>query len=236
MCTVTYIPTKNGVIFTSNRDEAKSRSTENLIKYEIKNKIVCFPPDAIGGTWIGCNSQGEILCLLNGAYTKHRHKPPYKHSRGLLVKTFLESNKSINELLHDAELDGIEPFTLIYLNDNKLIELRWDERIKHIKTLNKDHAYMWSSCTLYSDEIQKKKEQLLKNHIKNTNNITPENILSFHKSKPFGDGINDLIMDRDFVATISITQLVKNGENMKIDYYNLLNDNTLSTIVDGSNN
>jgi hypothetical protein len=95
---------------------------------------------------------------------------------------------------------------------------------------------MWSSCTLYSDEIQKKKEQLLKNHIKNTNNITPENILSFHKSKPFGDGINDLIMDRDFVATISITQLVKNGENMKIDYYNLLNDNTLSTIVDGSNN
>jgi uncharacterized protein with NRDE domain len=235
MCTVTYIPTNNGIILTSNRDESKSRDVNHLIKYKAENKIVTFPPDNIGGTWIGCNSQNEIICLLNGAYIKHKHRPPYKHSRGLIVKSFLESNKPINTLLHDIELDGIEPFTLIYTNEEKLIELRWDERIKHIRTLNINETHIWSSSTLYDEVIQRKKTDFFQAHLSNSTSINSDTILDFHRSKPFGDGVNDIVMDRDVVATISITQIERTKEKTTLSYHNLLKNNTISSILPAPN-
>lgn len=231
MCTVSYVPTKQGLVFTSNRDEAPSRDVDHLIKYTSQNKVIACPPDLVGGSWIGCNSQGEIVCLLNGAFVKHKHRPPYKYSRGLIVKNFLESNKGINELLYQTELDGIEPFTLIYTNNERLIELRWDERIKHIRTLNINEAHIWSSSTLYHETIQKQKKQVFHDYLSQLSTIGPEEILKFHQSKPFGDGVNDIVMDRGVVATISITQMVRNDEKTTLFYHNLLKNNAISSEV-----
>lgn len=229
MCTVSYVPSISGLIFTSNRDESKLRSADHLIKYEKKDKMVVFPPDSIGGTWIGCNSQGEIVCLLNGAFVRHKHRPPYRYSRGLIVRAFLESNKSINELLYEIDLDGIEPFTLIYASTEKLIELRWDERIKHIRSLDKNSSHVWSSSTLYSDDVQLQKRQYFQDHLSANKVINGQTMMNFHQSKPFGDGVNDLVMDRDFVATISITQILKTDQNITINYHNLLNDSLITS-------
>ena len=66
MCTVTYIPTKNGCIITSNRDEKIAR--EKAIspqEYEIEGEKIIFPKDPkAGGTWMA-NTNSKIIVLLN---------------------------------------------------------------------------------------------------------------------------------------------------------------------------
>ena len=68
MCTVTFIPTNQGCIITSNRDEKISR--EKAIspqEYEIDGKKITFPKDPKeGGTWIA-HTNNKIVVLLNGA-------------------------------------------------------------------------------------------------------------------------------------------------------------------------
>ena len=86
MCTVTFIPTNQGCIITSNRDEKISR--EKAIspqEYEIDGKKITFPKDPkAGGTWI-VHTNNKIVVLLNGAKEKHLAKPFYRKSRGLIV-------------------------------------------------------------------------------------------------------------------------------------------------------
>ncbi|WP_264554454.1 NRDE family protein [Flavobacterium sp. N1861] len=75
MCTVTYVPLKNGSCLTSNRDEKVAR--EKAIpptEYFINNKKVIFPKDPkAGGTWFAYDEK-NIIILLNGAKEKTHHK------------------------------------------------------------------------------------------------------------------------------------------------------------------
>ncbi len=60
MCTVTFVPTQNGYILTSSRDEQKARSTIFPKKYSIANKTLIFPKDELsGGTWIDTYEQQQ---------------------------------------------------------------------------------------------------------------------------------------------------------------------------------
>ena len=86
MCTVTYIPTKNGFCFTSNRDEKASRETIQPTIYINNRKELIFPKDKVAvGTWIATNGSNKITCLLNGAFEGHEKKGPYRKSRGLIL-------------------------------------------------------------------------------------------------------------------------------------------------------
>ena len=85
MCTVTYIPqSEDSFILTSNRDEMPKRSAIGLVELELANKKVLFPRDPkANGTWIASSSTHQLVCLLNGAFVKHKHKPPpQKTQRG----------------------------------------------------------------------------------------------------------------------------------------------------------
>nr|MBP6455490.1 NRDE family protein [Chitinophagaceae bacterium] len=86
MCTVSFLPVnKTSFILTHNRDEHINRGVAFLpIFYEISSNKIVFPKDSkANGTWIS-TSKNYSLCLLNGGFEKHKHEPPYKHSRGQL--------------------------------------------------------------------------------------------------------------------------------------------------------
>src|ERR1700712_4455776 len=109
MCTVTFIPSGNKILITHNRDEQGSRSKAIVPKeYTINGYTMLFPKDsAAGGSWIAINRNGAAAVLLNGAFKKHTHNPPYRKSRGLI---FLEILGSSDLLLafQTIELIGIE--------------------------------------------------------------------------------------------------------------------------------
>ena len=88
-------------MLTSNRDENAARSPQHLDREEIGPKgasgaRLVFPRDtAAGGTWIAASDSNRVVCLLNGAFEKHHHRPPYRRSRGLMVLDFFRFATSV---------------------------------------------------------------------------------------------------------------------------------------------
>ena len=95
MCTVTFLPVGNTLYLTSNRDEAAARKIADapqIVPFSAGN--ILFPKDSeAGGTWVATHENGNAMVLLNGAFVKHQHNPPYRKSRGLIfLEVFLMSH------------------------------------------------------------------------------------------------------------------------------------------------
>src|SRR5258708_172671 len=104
MCTVTYIPARDGFFLTSNRDENSGRPPAvPPFLYPMKTGSILFPRDAqAGGSWFAVHENGNALVLLNGALTRHQPAPPYRRSRGLIL---LELADTVHPLYRFGEMD-----------------------------------------------------------------------------------------------------------------------------------
>lgn len=179
--------------------------------YEIDAVTVLFPKDSIaGGTWIGVSGARRMVCLLNGGFTAHERKDNYRMSRGIIVKDLLVASEGRSAMQH-YDYTNIEPFTIIMVDwkrDLQLVELVWDGEQAHIA--EKPLApHIWSSSLLYSEEVKRKREQWFSQFL--LKDVTPSEatLLQFHKTAGDGNKESDVIMDRGFVKTKSITQIVK---------------------------
>jgi len=209
MCTVSFIPTsENDFILTSNRDESPFRNTLIPNIYEEDGVKLLFPKDELaGGTWIGTSDKKRLICLLNGGFISHVPKKSYRLSRGIIVTHFLKTD-DVYGAIKNFDFKDIEPFTIILVtweSNLKLHELVWDGNQSHFieKPLK---PIIWSSSLLYSEEIKRKRQIWFSEFLENQQIITTENLLNFHKTTGEGNNEIDLIMDRGFVKTKSITQ------------------------------
>ncbi|RFS15541.1 NRDE family protein [Emticicia sp. C21] len=225
MCVLTYIPTQNkGFILTSNRDEAVSREVATPPrKYMINGHTIFFPKDPRGGgTWIA--SSGEMtLCLLNGGITKHISQPPYRQSRGKVILDFFKFS-SVNTFIDDYNFTGIEPFTLVIIENTQELmihELKWNGQILSNKKIDTSRPRIWSSVTLYSPEIIERREQWFTDFLQQP--LNPETVLGFHQYAGVGDIRNDIRINRDnMLKTVSTTQYVINEKLFTIYYEDLV--------------
>ena len=227
MCTVTYLPCAGqGFVLTSNRDESISRkSSLPPSKYNINNISVFYPKDQQAeGTWIATAPNHFTLCLLNGAFQTHVHKPPYRKSRGLVLLDFFFYN-SVDAYISEYDYTDIEPFTMIVLNDQRtmeLFELRWDGDKLHHKRLDATLPYIWSSSTLYKKEIVEQREQWFQEWLELNPAHSPDQVLSFHHFGGNGDAYNDLVMDTKEKKTVSITSIIREEASRTIVYEDLV--------------
>lgn len=224
MCTVTFLPLNNtNFILTSNRDEQKERETLAPKKYFEDGVEMVFPKDKIaGGTWIGTSSNNRLVCVLNGAFKRHKRKASYKVSRGLISKDVLKT-KNLVSFIDGIDLEGVEPFTMVIVdwNSSKLnfYELVWDEHQKHFTKLE-NKATIWSSSTLYANEVIGERKRLFKNWLIE-NEWTSENILKFHHSSK-GDKEQAILMRRSYIETVSITSIKKENDQIDLLYEDMV--------------
>ena len=231
MCTVTYIPTGNdSFLLTSNRDEAPGRASLDLRLIEQNGKQLLFPKDKGGkGSWITVADSNQMVCLLNGAFIKHKHRPPYKHSRGLVVLGFFDYPDA-ESFFRDFDFSGLEPFTLVIYDNGDLWEFRWDEVEKHVKRLDAMEKYIWSSCTLYDETMHQKRESWFADWLDQQSGFTMEGIRNFHLTAGDGDPRNDVVMNRDGkVQTVSVTNIVKTIDLFEMHFKDLLNNEDRQT-------
>lgn len=225
MCTLTYLPLKNEYIFTSNRDEHDSRSdTLFPVKKNINGMQVFFPQDPkAGGTWIASSNTQRISILLNGAFEAHKHRPPYRKSRGIiLLESFNYS--SLNDFSTQYDLLGIEPFTLIQFdpaNSNEIFELKWDGAKSVVTPFDGDQPHIWSSTQLYSKEVRQKRQDWFSDLL--LEELDASKLAHFHEFGNRMEKENNIKMDRGFgLRTISISQIVIHREKTKFNYRNLI--------------
>lgn len=207
MCTVTFLPFRDRVLLTSNRDEKLVRETAVLPEARsFESGEIIFPCDGkAGGTWIAMHNNGNIMVLLNGAFEKHEARAHYRKSRGLIfLEVFDADNPVIN--FQNTDLEGIEPFTLVLWMHNSLFEMKWDGDRKYIIPRPFNVPQIWSSVTLYDKEVIEKRKQWFNKWLTGKKNISTEDIRKFHEFAGDGDLRNDLKMNRDGeFTTVSIT-------------------------------
>ncbi len=224
MCTVTYLPVKEGFVLTHHRDEAPTRSPKQLTRLETDAGTLLFPRDTkAGGTWIATGAGGKTACLLNGAFEKHAHQPPYRRSRGLVLLDFLASDTS-DLFLAQSDFEGIEPFTLLSFSPQQVTEFRWDGHQKHLRSLPSDQPHFWCSATLYPAHVRARREQVFRDWLaQQPETPNPEQLLALHHQGSVGDPENDYVMDRaGRVKTVSITQIVYCDTQTTLRYFDLL--------------
>ena len=224
MCTLTYIPLKEKILIGSNRDEIPQRSHCELFQMASGG---IYPKEPLkGGTWIYA-SHHRTLVLLNGAFEKHNLKDNYSKSRGLLLLELTELNSPIAHL-KSMDLDRIEPFTLVIIEQDSLEEFRWSGEDRYHKKLHSNKAHIWSSATLYSNEAQWKRADLFKKWIQTTK-LHADSLWEFHtkKSDDLEDGI--VIKRANGLQTISTTQVImhRNLNTYSFQYYDHLKNELL---------
>jgi hypothetical protein len=220
MCTITYLPTPSGFILTSNRDEALVRKPAEVPHaVTIAQHQILFPRDGdAGGTWVATADNSRTICLMNGAFTRHKHNPPYRMSRGLVVLDFFKSD-SIQSFYRDYDLTGIEPFTIIVIENGELFELRWDGQQKYFKTLDARLPHIRCSATLYTPEVIAMREKWFSAWLQKHKEFTVSNILQFHLFAGEGDEHTQIRMSIfGIVQTVSIT-CIESIDKVQTMYY-----------------
>lgn len=227
MCTVTFVPlSSSDFILTSNRDETPLRATLPPEVYEEKGTTMCYPKDKLaGGTWIGVSEHKRLVCLLNGAFLKHKRTPPYQKSRGLIVKELLATT-DVTEWATNVELMGVEPFTIVCVEWSKasvLFEFVWDGNKKHFSQKSQS-PQIWSSAPLYTPEMKEERHQWFADFIKKTAHFSMDTMFQFHGNTSQGDPANAICMKREFVQTVSITSIEKRNNTLTLVYKDLISN------------
>lgn len=190
---------------------------------EIRNgKKIIFPKDPEGGgTWFAVDERGTVGILLNGAFQKHIPVYSYRKSRGLILLDLVNAQDGVYYFQTTGLID-IEPFTIVFFQNKKLYELRWDGHQKHFQQLDNHNNYIWSSVTLYSDKIISKRKMLFEDFIASKSFINSQSIYDFHKNA-HGDHKNGFVINRrNGIKTQCITQAIFQQDSITLCHYDLL--------------
>lgn len=226
MCTLTYVPLKNGRIITANRDESPLRNAQLLSSYlSAGNQSYYIAAEPVhGGTNIALGQNGRYSVLLNGAFWPHDMSKTFGLSRGIVLLKSLDF-RNVFEFADQFQFkeENIEPFTLIDFSDS-IRELRWDGETIFKKEYSLEKPHIWASAQMYSAEARENRlgwfEELLEK-----GNITAAKILDFHFHAGNGDPENDLVMNRGgVVCTVSITQVSERESFKAIKHFDLVSN------------
>lgn len=222
MCTVVYLPTKNGACFASLRDESPLRP-KAAIPAVVHGKYFNFlaPVDGLaGGSWVGTNEAGTVLILLNGGFSQHVRQTIYRQSRGLLVTAMLGERDAL-QYWQTLELIDIEPFTLILWQDEALWQLVWDGSVKHSLQHNKSQSHIWSSSTLYNPQAKEMRSRLFSNWVAGNPGISSSSLLHFFDTVK--DTQNGFLVNRSpQLQTLSFTFIAASSANaVQVEYAEL---------------
>src|SRR5262250_1846376 len=126
MCTVTFIPHREGYRLAMNRDERMSRAVASPpAVFQHRGIDSIYPRDAEGGTWIAANGWGIAFTLLNWNDTEALHAKV--HSRGSVIPALIGSTDSqtAQSAFHSLNLERVLPFTLIGFFPEEKIVVVW---------------------------------------------------------------------------------------------------------------
>ena len=238
MCVLTILPTEdNSFLLTSNRDESAYRSPATYPEIRVLNGInIMMPVDQhAGGTWLATAENGRTVCLLNGAFKRHKHEPPYRKSRGLVVLDSF-SYANIDDFFSGYDLDAIEPFTMVVLeklDPVRLCEIRWDGNKKYVKNFDHTQPLIWSSAMLYLPEVILARQKRFTKWLQEGNEFTSEAIRAFHHSEKYDPVTHQNDAANKYkLQTMSITSIELNAGESLMRYEDLLKETVEDNVID----
>jgi len=218
MCTITYLPFKDGYIVTQNRDESPLRADAVFpVEDDVQGQKIIYPKDPEGsGSWFVSAQNGLTLCVMNGAYHPHKKDGQYAYSRGLIPLHYLGFADAV-DFLKNYAYHKLEAFTLLACTPFGVDEFIWDETdMNHQRHPAK--ALIFQSAPLYNAAQKAFRKGLFQNFL--SQNSTEE-ILDFHTKPQTEDKALNILMDREVVKSVSTVQRTFFEENNEVRYLKL---------------
>ena len=222
MCTLTFVPTKDGYVVGMNRDEKLTRAQAIPPKrFGFPAATALFPREDSGGTWIGCNGHGNLLALLNWNDVKSRFDGKNLQSRGALIPELIGGNDLADTRARFARLDlgGVSPFRLIgaFLRESLIVEWSWDglQRREFDFAWKKRH---WFSSSV-SDVLAQRDRGRACEKSEGYGFLEPASwVRNLHQSHDPVPGPFSICVHRKDAATVSYTEVRCSGESISMSY------------------
>jgi hypothetical protein len=220
MCTLSFNPTSPGYSVAMNRDELLTRpiSLPPRIR-QIENTLAIYPAEPSGGTWIACNSFGNLLAILNWNEVPVLQTPANKISRGILIPQLLvyPNSESVNSALLRLDLSSVLPFRLIgiFLKNWDLAEWRWNG------TSLKQLSFPWARKHWFSSSLSDSSAEKQRGDYCNSISALSENnqwLRNLHRSHFPERGPFSICVHRPDAATVSYTEVHVSRARASMNY------------------
>jgi len=222
MCTLTIVPTEDGYVAGMNRDEKLTRARAIPPKtLDLPSATALFPRERSGGTWIGCNSHGNLLALLNWNDVTPPFRGLARRSRGVLIPELISGNDLADNHARFACLDLKEvlPFRLVgaFPRESLIVEWRWDglQRQESKFAWRKRH---WFSSSV-SDSLSRRERGWACEKAEGYSPLEPVSwVRNLHQSHHPVPGPFSICVHRKDAASVSYTEVRFSGERISMSY------------------
>ncbi len=222
MCTLTFVPTENGYLVGMNRDELFSRPRALPPKIFVKGAMeMVYPREPSGGTWIACNSQGNLLALLNWNGNESYNLGEKRRTRGLVIPELAgESDLSATDSnFRRMNLHGVFPFRLVgfFRNERIINEWRWDGMARRKLEFSWARKH-WFSSSLSDSLAEKERGRTCEAAAGESAAGSNGWLRRLHRSHVPGPGPFSVCVHRQDAATVSYTEVRYCGTQVSMDY------------------
>ncbi len=230
MCTTALQSIRAGqLVLACNRDELGTRQPAHPpTVHEFKNGLAAiFPRDRdAGGSWVGVNTSGIAVSLLNNYAADVRPLPLHPKSRGVIVPQMLQCRNLVEveagiESLRD-DLERFRPFWLIVAevpNDGpaRAVRATWDGEVLTCEPIRMPMAQFSSSFE--HERVEQSRRAQVESLLKSPTEWTAETTDTIFGSHLPTRGAASVCMHRDDGSTVSHTRIEINGEDIRMTYH-----------------
>lgn len=227
MCTLSWLLAADRFELFFNRDERRSRKPANPPAPGVRAGVRFLAPTDgdHGGSWIGVNELGVVLCLLNGSASPDvasEEPPGGLVSRGLLLTGLIDCD-SPTEVLLRLDRDGparYRPFVLVALGPPGSAALAaWDGVSLETRSGGLDVVPSpLISSSFRSQEVRRSRTALFERMLRRARGDSVELHLAYHASHEPRRGPHSICMHRPEARTVSFSHVVVEPGEVAIDY------------------
>jgi hypothetical protein len=219
MCSVSFVPGGGGFFLAMNRDEQRARPPGLPPRVQAGGRLL-YPSEPGGGTWIGVNTEGLALALINW-YAQTYDPGVRAASRGCLIPHLLESSSfsALERSWGELELRCFRPFRLLAFSreDRVVREWRWDGGSGGFVDFSWEPGH-WFSSGHDEPAAQAVRQRVAEAAWRKPGAGSLSWLRALHASHRPEQGAFSFCMHRTDACTVSYTELAVGGENARMAY------------------
>lgn len=211
MCTLSFIPGKDGYIAAMNRDELLTRPLALSPEvFTLGDVETIYPREPMGGTWIACNDRGVLLALLNWHEIDAPPSAERQRTRGSVIPALISATDSTEAEARFGRfhLAGLLPFRLIGIFPHKrnVNEWSWDGQRSRSTQIGWSRGH-WFSSGFSEPEARSQRGHVCEEAARATLTWDKEWLRELHRSHASAAGPFSVCVHRPDAATVSYTEV-----------------------------
>lgn len=206
MCTVTVLRRGRDTLISMNRDEQRTRHSEQPPAPWPHGNLTAPRDGMAGGTWMGLTPQGDWACLLN-SYVPYAPPAPAP-SRGGIVPELLLADDTPATALAAMDVARYRPFRLL-LGRHAFWELfHWDGQALQREAHSDGADFIVTSSSWNADAVLPARHAAFAQWQTLGRPYDAQGIPLIHRWQEAGDERSGILMARTESHTTSLTQII----------------------------